>query len=151
MGLVSTSRPWPTPVSQLTSSHRVRGVLVLGEIVQDGGLAAAPWAHEQDQWLRKDFRITKVTVAEVAVLVQRFEWLDCRIVGFLQIAQNNIGHLVQGGLLIRGLIVDIEELVNVRGISTVRRDFVLLVRHEEHTNKKRDIRRTDVRQINRYY
>lgn len=74
-----------------------------------------------------------MTITEITVLVQGFQRLDGGVVDFLQITEDYVGNLLEGLLLLGGLIVDMEQLVNVRSISKVRWDFVLLVRHEEHT------------------
>lgn len=74
-----------------------------------------------------------MTITEITVLVQGFQRLDGGVVDFLQITEDYVGYLLEGLLLLGGLVVDVEQFVNVRSISKVRWDFVLLVRHEEHT------------------
>lgn len=115
-----------TIVSYITCAHRVRRVLVVGQIVEDGRLAAAPRAHEQYERFREDLRIAKVTIAEIAILVQRFERFDRVVVDALQVAQDHVGRFLQRFLARRRIIVDVEQFVDVRSISKVRWNFVLL-------------------------
>lgn len=54
----------------LTRPQRPFGELVVGEVVDKRRLAAAPRAHEEHERLGEDLRISEVSVAQVAILVQ---------------------------------------------------------------------------------
>lgn len=79
----------------LTRSDRVRRVLILSQVIQNRRLSTRPWTHEEDQWLREDLGIAKVTVAEVAILVHCLERLDCVVEDAFQLLQYDVAGSLQ--------------------------------------------------------
>jgi len=103
----------------LTSSQRVRGVLVVGQIVEDGRLATRPGTHEQNQWLGEDLGIAEVAVAQVAVLVEGLQGLDSVLVDALNVPQDDLGHIIGGLLAGIELLIQLQQFRNVLATATV--------------------------------
>jgi len=80
---------------QLTRSNRMWSVFVVSQIIQNRRLATGPWTHEEHQRLGEDFGIAVVTIAQVAVLVHCFQWLDGVVVNAFQVLQDDVTGLLQ--------------------------------------------------------
>lgn len=56
---------------------------------------------------------TKVSVAQVSVFIQRFQWLDGIVVNPLQLLQHNIRDFLDGSLLLFIFLVQFQQLINM--------------------------------------
>lgn len=98
-------------------AKRKLGVLISSQIVDQGGLATAPWAHEEDQGLGEDLGVTKVSVAQVAVLVQSLQRLDRVLVDLLQLLQHHFRLVVDHQLNVGRGCVQVQQVGNVIAVS----------------------------------
>lgn len=99
---------------------------IASQIIDDRRFATAPWSHEHNQWLRKDFRIAKVTVTQIAIFVKSFQWLDGILINFLQVIQRFIGNFCKGLILCDWFVVQMKNFIDMTAISKVFWNFGFL-------------------------
>lgn len=69
-----------------------------------------------------------MAIAQIAVLVQLFEWLDRVLIDSFQILQNDVGNLIDGRLFFVRLIVQSQQFGDMSAIPQIRRyrEFLLI-------------------------
>lgn len=78
------------PVEYITSSERPFGELQPSQVVQDAGFAAAPGTHEEHQRLGEYFRIAKMSITQISVLIKYFQGFDGVFVQSFQISEYDV-------------------------------------------------------------
>lgn len=75
-----------------------------------------------------------MAIAQIAILVQSLQWLDCILIDSLDVAQDNLGHVVGGFFTCVELIIQLQKFRDVLTATTVLWNFSLL------RKRKRSIR-----------
>lgn len=77
-----------------------------------------------------------MAIAQVAILVQRFQWFDGVFVDFLQILQRFVGNLLKGFVLSIRFFIQVENLVDVATVAKVFGNFRFLAMRLNENNPR---------------
>lgn len=67
-----------------------------------------------------------MAIAQIAILVQSLQWLDCILIDALDVAQDNLGHVVGGFFTSVELIIQLQKFRDVLTATTVLWNLSLL-------------------------